>query len=116
MNYYYYLILLILPFTFSYPRHQSNEFNRFLDRYLRERSRNINEGNNANLNEEFVDRRQNMFPFPPMQQQQQQQQANLQPMCLPHIWTCGPGLPPCCPGLMCYDGNAKRGRHCVARG
>jgi len=41
--------------------------------------------------------------------------ARNNPLCLPIIWTCGPGLPPCCPGLFCYAGNAKRGRHCVSR-
>jgi hypothetical protein len=44
-----------------------------------------------------------------------QQRLVQNPLCLPHLWTCGPALPPCCHGLMCYDGNAKRGRHCVAR-
>jgi hypothetical protein len=115
MNYFYCLILLLIPLAFSYPRSYSNDVNHLLDMYLRERLENMDESNDANLNEEFVVRRQNMFPFFPMQQQQQQQPQG-QHMCLPHIWTCGPGLPPCCQGLMCYDGNAKRGRHCVARG
>jgi hypothetical protein len=44
-----------------------------------------------------------------------QQQAMHAPLCLPHGWTCGPGLPTCCSGLVCYDGNAKRGAHCVSR-
>jgi hypothetical protein len=54
-----------------------------------------------------------MFRLMPLHYQQQLMHS---PPCLPHIWTCGPGLPPCCPGLTCYEGNAKRGRHCVARG
>jgi hypothetical protein len=103
MNCFYGLILLLIPLTLAYPRSYSNDFDRFLEKYFKERSQ---------LNEGFLDRRQVMYPLSPMQQYQPQ----MQPTCLPHVWTCGPGLPPCCAGLMCYDGNAKRGRQCVARG
>ncbi|CAF0821805.1 unnamed protein product [Rotaria sp. Silwood1] len=112
MNYFHCFILLLIPLVFSYPRSNSDDFNRFLEMYLKERSGELDEGNNESSNEEVLVRRQKLFNVLPVQQYQPQ----LQPMCLPHIWTCGPGLPPCCPGLMCYDGNAKRGRQCVARG
>jgi hypothetical protein len=110
MNYFYCSILLLIPLTFAYPRSHPNDFDHFLNKYLQGRPRNMYGINNANSNEEHVVHRQSMFPILPIQQQQMQQ------MCLPNVWTCGPNLPPCCPGLMCYDGNAKRGRHCVARG
>ncbi len=106
MNYFYGLILLLIPLTLAYPHFHSNDFDRFLEKYFKERS------NNPNSNEKFFARQQLMYPLAPMQQYQPQ----MQPTCLPHVWTCGPGLPPCCAGLMCYDGNAKRGRQCVARG
>jgi hypothetical protein len=112
MSYLYCLILLLIPLTFAYPHSYSNDFDRLLKKYLKEQSGNINDFNSPNLNEEFFVRQQRMFPMLPIQQHQ----PLLPPMCLPNVWTCGPGLPPCCPGLMCYDGNAKRGRHCVARG
>jgi hypothetical protein len=108
MNYIYCLILLFIPFIAAYPRSHSNNFDRFVDKYLKERSANLNEVNNPNSNAKFAARRRLTFPLFGMQQHQ--------PTCLPNVWTCGPGLPPCCSGLMCYDGNAKRGRHCVARG
>jgi hypothetical protein len=112
MNYFYCLILLLIPLTLAYPRSHSNDLDRLLEIYLKERLENTNEiDDSSNSNEELFVRRQNLFPFQFMQQHQQ-----VQPVCLPHIWTCGQGLPPCCPGLMCYDGNAKRGRQCVARG
>ncbi len=114
MNSFYCLIILLLPLTFAYPSRHSNDLDRFLDTYLRERSGNVYKFNPKKSNEEFMFPRQNMFPLSSMQQYLPPNQP--QPMCLPNIWTCGPGLPPCCPGLMCYDGNAKRGRHCLARG
>ena len=104
MNPYYYFILLLLPSFFAYPQPPTNDYDRFLEMYAKERL--------ANTNDEYVSRRQNNHPFALIQQQLPQ----FQQMCSPHIWTCGPNFPPCCPGLMCYDGNAKRGRHCVARG
>ncbi|UJR28035.1 hypothetical protein I4U23_009292 [Adineta vaga] len=112
MNSYYYCILLLLPLIFAYPNPPTNDHDRFLDMYVKERLANTDSMHHGSLNNEHVVRRQNMYPFPLMQQQLPQ----FQQMCLPHIWTCGPGLPPCCSGLMCYDGNAKRGRYCVARG
>jgi hypothetical protein len=112
MNYFYCLILLSIPYIFAYPHSHSNDFDRLFNKYLKERSGNIDEINDANSNKEFVVRRRLMFPILPIQPYPLQ----AQPTCLPHVWTCGPGLPPCCPGLMCYDGNAKRGRQCVARG
>ncbi|CAF0806940.1 unnamed protein product [Adineta steineri] len=105
------LLLSVLTLVYSYPH--SNNYDRFLDMYLKERSAIMDKLNHVNSNEEHIVRRQNMYPpMMPIQQYAPQ----MQPMCLPNIWTCGPGLPPCCPGLMCYDGNAKRGRHCLARG
>lgn len=112
MNCFYALIFVFLPLTLAYASSHSNSFDRFFEKYLKERSENIHEITNPDLNEKLVARRQFMFPLLSIQQHQQ----HVQPMCLPHIWTCGPGLPPCCAGLMCYDGNAKRGRLCVARG
>ena len=108
MNCFYCLILLLVPLTLSYPRSRKNDIDRFLNMYLQEQLAHSDDDSSGNSNEEYVVRRQNMFPFSALRQ--------AQPMCLPNIWTCGPGLPACCPGLMCYDGNAKRGRHCVARG
>lgn len=103
-------MFLLLPFTLAYPRFHTNTLDRFLKEYFKERSESMH--NPAFDRESFI-RRQFMFPSAlPIQQYQPQ----VQPTCLPHVWTCGPDLPPCCAGLMCYDGNAKRGRHCVARG
>jgi hypothetical protein len=45
----------------------------------------------------------------------QQHQPVQTPSCLPYGWTCGQGLAPCCSGLICYGGNAKRGQYCVTR-
>jgi hypothetical protein len=103
------LLLLLVSSSIGYPHRPPNDYDRFLDMYMKERTVGLDAANHEYPNEQYLVRRQNMYPFLPMQQQPQ-------PMCLPHIWTCGPGLPPCCAGLMCYDGNAKRGRHCVARG
>lgn len=110
------IVLFMLPIIVSYPHEQSNSFNRFLNNYLRQR-----DGNHGDKSpEEQASRRQPFFRLIPLNYHhgyfQQQQQQQHQPNCLPAIWTCGPSLPPCCVGLMCYDGNAKRGRHCVARG
>ena len=110
------LILLILPLMFAYPRRYSNDLERLLNLHFRERAGNVDDDDNnddMNSNEDTIERRQLMYPI---QLQHQLQQQVPQAMCLPNIWTCGPDLPPCCPGLMCYDGNAKRGRHCIARG
>ena len=98
MYYHIYFILLLISAAIAYPHLNSNE-------------------QLETKNEKVLIRRQIMFPRIPIQEQQQQQQARQgQLTCLPAIWTCGPGLPPCCHGFMCYDGNAKRGRHCIARG
>ena len=105
MNCLYGLFFVLLPLTLAYPRFHTNTFDRFLKEYFKERS-------DSDLDRESFIRRQFLFPSLPLQQYQSQ----IQPTCLPAVWTCGPGLPPCCDGLMCYDGNAKRGRHCVARG
>ena len=113
MNVLHGLILLVFVWTTAaYPNRLANEYDRLMDMYMRERGAGHDAANLEYPNEQYLVRRQNMYPFLPMQQPGPQGQQ----MCLPHIWTCGPGLPPCCPGLMCYDGNAKRGRHCVARG
>jgi hypothetical protein len=61
----------------------------------------------------FGSSRHHIFRIMPLHYQQRLVQN---PPCLPNVWTCGPSLPPCCHGLMCYDGNAKRGRYCVAKG
>ncbi|CAF0827474.1 unnamed protein product [Adineta ricciae] len=108
-----YFFLLFLPLLFAYPNPPTNDYERFLSMYAKQRSAHQDTMKHGNLDDEYAIRQQQMFPFFPMQHQQPGQ---FQQMCLPHIWTCGPNLPPCCPGLMCYDGNAKRGRHCVARG
>ena len=99
MYYHIYFILLLISAAIAYPHLNSNE-------------------QLETKNEKVLVRRQIMFPRIPIQEQQQQQQQARQGQltCLPAIWTCGPGLPPCCHGFMCYDGNAKRGRHCIARG
>lgn len=109
MNYLYGFMCLLLPFTLAYPSFHSDTFDRLVREYLQERSNSIS--HSASDKDLFI-RRQMLYPLVPMHHQQPQ----VQPTCLPHVWTCGPGLPPCCAGLMCYDGNAKRGRHCVARG
>jgi hypothetical protein len=75
---------------------------------MKQQERNSNE-----INGKFGSPRQHLFRFLPLYYSEQSLQK---PSCLPHIWTCGPDLPPCCPGLMCYDGNAKRGRQCVTKG
>lgn len=119
MNLSVWFVACIMPIVLCYPRHNSNEINRFLNSYVRQ-SGAAHDGREG---EGFMSRRQPLFRLMPLnyhhsffQHQQQQQQQQPQITCLPEIWTCGPGLPPCCRGLMCYDGNAKRGRYCVARG
>ncbi len=70
------------------------------------------ETNSDEMHGKFGSPRHYIYRHMPLHYQQRLVQN---PLCLPHLWTCGPALPPCCHGLMCYDGNAKRGRHCVAR-
>ena len=116
MSFLIWTLLLLVPLAQGYPRHYSTDLNDFLNLYLRQR-----EGKQEQSNENSITRRQPNFRLMPLnylphQQHQQQQPYFQQPTCLPAIWTCGPNLPPCCSGLICYDGNAKRGRHCVARG
>ncbi|CAF4856646.1 unnamed protein product, partial [Rotaria sp. Silwood2] len=41
-----------------YPRSHSNDFNQFLETYLKERSAELDEDNNENSNEEVLVRRQ----------------------------------------------------------
>ncbi len=105
MNFLCFMLVLLLPFTFAYSRRYSNDF---FNMYSKQ-----HEPNSDETNKKFGSHRQQMFRLMPLHYQQQLMHS---PPCLPHIWTCGPGLPPCCPGLTCYEGNAKRGRHCVARG
>jgi hypothetical protein len=104
MNYIYLMIILLLPFTSPYPRQYSTNLNDFLNMYLK-----LQNENSEKINKDSRTGGHYMSRLMPLHYQQQ-------PTCLPHIWTCGPHLPPCCSGLMCYDGNAKRGRYCVARG
>jgi hypothetical protein len=105
MNFLCYIIILLLPFTFGYPRRYPNNL---LNMYSNQQETNFDAPY-----KKFGSSRQHLFRMMPLHHQQPLIQS---PPCLPHVWTCGPDLPPCCPGLMCYDGNAKRGRHCVARG
>ncbi|CAF3334090.1 unnamed protein product [Rotaria socialis] len=112
MNYFFCFIIFLVPLVFSYPRSGSNDDNHLFGTYLKGRLEESDEDINENSNEERLVRRQNLLSLFPVQHYQSQ----YQPTCLPHIWTCGPGLPQCCPGLMCFDGNAKRGRYCAARG
>jgi hypothetical protein len=86
MNFLLWTFLLLVPLVQCYPRHYSTDLNDFLNLYWKQR------------------------------EQTHENSIFQQPTCLPAMWTCGPNLPPCCAGLTCYDGNAKRGRHCVARG
>ncbi len=108
MNFLYYVFILLLPFSFSYPHQYSSNFDNFLHMFMKQPKIN-----SYPINRKFGSSQQHIFRLMPLHYQQQQVQN---PSCLPQIWTCGPNLPPCCPGLMCYDGNVKRGRHCVARG
>ncbi|CAF2405856.1 unnamed protein product [Rotaria sp. Silwood2] len=75
---------------------------------MKQAERNLDE-----TNKKFGSSRQYMFRPLPVHYEQK---LLPNPLCLPQVWTCGPNFPPCCPGLMCYDGNAKRGRYCVAKG
>jgi hypothetical protein len=102
------LIILILPFTMAYPRRLSNEFENLLEMYLNKRAEQLDAMNQSDSDEEFIDRRHNELS------EHEERQSSVD--CIPNLWTCGPSLPPCCSGYMCFDGNAKRGRHCVARG
>jgi hypothetical protein len=95
------LLSLLLVVVYSYDR------NRFFNMYMKK-----HDGNSDEIYRKFGSPRQNIFRLMPLHYQQQVLQT---PSCLPHGWTCGPNLPPCCSGLMCYDGNAKRGRHCISR-
>ena len=108
MNLLSYIFILLLPLCYSYPHRYSNDLNDFLNMHMKQRPTNYDE-----TGRKFGSSRQNIFRFMPLNYHQQIVQN---PVCLPQVWTCGPGLPPCCSGLMCYDGNAKRGRYCVARG
>ncbi|CAF0891425.1 unnamed protein product [Rotaria sp. Silwood1] len=108
MNIFHYMFILLFPSIFSYPYRYSNDLNQFLNMYVKRQERNLDE-----TNKKFGSPRQYMLhPLPSYYEEKPLQK----PLCLPHIWSCGPHLPPCCPGLMCYDGNAKRGRYCVAKG
>lgn len=108
MNFLHYIFLLLLPLVFSHSYRRSNGYNRLVDTYLKPSERNAEETNGK-----FGSSRRNLFRMtPPFYEQKYFEN----PICLPHVWTCGPNLPPCCPGLMCYGGNAKRGRYCVAKG
>ncbi|CAF0876498.1 unnamed protein product [Adineta ricciae] len=115
MNLLFYLLLLLIPCSISYPRRAPYNLNNLLQRYIRQHDAGLDE-----FHSKFGSPRQQLYRIMPLHyQQQQQQQQQLQqqnPICLPQVWTCGLGLPPCCAGLMCYDGNAKRGRYCVAKG
>jgi hypothetical protein len=105
MNFLYYIFIFLLSsFDFADSYWYSNDLNR----YLKLQQRNSDE-----FNRKFGSPRDHVFRLMPLYYQQKSLQY---PSCLPTVWTCGPGLPPCCPGLMCYDGNAKRGRYCVAKG
>jgi hypothetical protein len=104
MNLFYYIVILFLLFTFAY----SNRYANFFNNYMKQQETNSDETRGK-----FGFPRHHIFRLMPLHYEQQ---LVKNPPCLPHVWTCGPGLPPCCDGLMCYDGNAKRGRHCVARG
>lgn len=79
MNYFYGLILLLIPLTLAYPKFHSNDFDRLLDKYFKQRSYS---------DENSLNRRQFAYPLAPIQQYQ----PPMQPACLPHVWTCGPGL------------------------
>jgi len=108
MNFLYWISILLLPLVFSYRHRYSNGLNDVVHMYMKQREANLDE-----INKKFGSPRYHMLRFMPIDHQQQLVQ-NLP--CVPQIWTCGPGLPDCCPGLMCFEGNAKRGRHCVAKG
>ncbi|CAF0745273.1 unnamed protein product [Didymodactylos carnosus] len=56
------------------------------------------------------------FPFNQGGNYQQQQLLPQQLQCTPAIWTCGHHRPPCCHGLTCYQGNAKKGSICITKG
>lgn len=104
MNSYYYIFIVLL-FIASIDSHR---YFKNLNKYL-----HLHERDPDTFNGKFGSPRQHLYRLMPLYYSQQLAQD---PPCLPHVWTCGPGLPPCCPGLMCYDGNAKRGRQCVAKG
>ena len=70
------------------------------------------DANTDESHRKFGSSRHELFRLMPLHYQHQAMHA---PSCLPHGWTCGSSLPTCCSGLMCYDGNAKRGPHCVSR-
>lgn len=108
MNFLHCLLILLIPIISSYSNSQSNGLQKFLHLYMKQRERSLDE-----TNRKFGSPRQHLFRPSPIYYQEPLLQN---PPCLPHVWTCGPHLPPCCPGLMCYDGNAKRGRFCVAKG
>lgn len=95
------LFLLLLTVVYSY------DLNRYFNTYMKNRETNSDE-----FHRKFGSPRQNIFRLMPIHYQQHAIQT---PSCLPHGWTCGPSLPLCCSGLICYNGNAKRGPHCVGR-
>ncbi|CAF3177841.1 unnamed protein product [Rotaria socialis] len=108
MNFLHCIFILLFPVILSYPHRDSSDFNDLFNIYMKPRERNFEE-----TNRKFGSPRHNMRPFLPSFSPQKVFQS---PLCLPRVWSCAPNLPPCCPGLMCYSGNAKRGQYCVARG
>lgn len=97
MKFLLYIIIFLTFFAYLY----ANDWNSFARRYF-DRSYG-----------KFGLPKQHLYQLGPIYHPQQPSRENQ--LCLPTIWTCGPDLPPCCPGLICYNGNAKRGRYCIAR-
>ncbi|CAF0958790.1 unnamed protein product [Rotaria sordida] len=108
MNFLHCIFILLFPVIFSYPHWYSSDLNRLFNMYRKQQEKNYDQ-----TNQKFGSPRE--YIFRPISSYYEQKPLQ-NPRCLPQVWTCGANLPPCCPGLMCYDGNAKRGRFCVARG
>ncbi len=96
------LLLLSLTVVYSY------DHNWFSNLYMGKQEADVDD-----THRKFGSPRENIFRLMPLHYQQHQPVQT--PSCLPYGWTCGQGLAPCCSGLICYGGNAKRGQYCVTR-
>lgn len=107
------LILFVLPLIMAFPQDTDYESDRALETYLDKRMQQLKRDDTDDQSSEdsLFDQRRALFS-----KLLERQRRRMILECLPNGWTCSPGLAPCCQGSMCYEGNAKRGRVCVARG
>ena len=105
-TFHYILIVLFLSLTVVC----SSDLKRFFNDYMKEHPMK-----RYGAFGKFGVSQQHLFRIKPVYHPQQQHPMQM-PICLPYGWSCGLGFTPCCVGLSCFDGNAKRGRYCAATG